>query len=394
MSFNNSKVQTLINKIKSQILGDIEDEIEEHNVVANSSRTGHVQAGSSPQDINTLETSSAGTDNGYYARADHVHKIAIASTTEKGIVQLDSTPTENSSNGVTSHGIKTALNEIASGTNVGTFAELQTLITSASSGDTIILDRNYKNAGSESRIEIDKPLTIIGNGHIIDADGKSSIFYISSEGDGCKINSLIFMNGKSNYGGGAILCSSSNTISDCSFINNIVTNSNGGAILCNSSNTISDCSFNNNRASNDGGAINCSSSNNSISDCNFTNNTAYDGGAIRCSSSNTISDCSFNNNRARNGENVYNYTSATSLIIYNCHVTTGLYNAVNYNDVNSSNLLDLIYPIGSIYLDAGNHSVCPIQTLLGGTWSRIEDRFLLASGSTYSATYDNNGFAN
>ena len=60
----------------------------------------------------------------------------------------------------------------------------------------------------------------------------------------------------------------------------------------------------------------------------------------------------------------------------------------------SSDLLDLIYPVGSIYFDASNHNVCPIQTLLGGTWTRIEDKFLLSSGSTYSATYDNDGFAN
>ena len=426
MSFDNSKVQTLINKIKSQILGDIEDEIEEHNVVANSSRTGHVQAGSSPQDINTSETSSAGTDNGYYARADHVHKIATASTTGKGIVQLDSTPTANSSNGVTSHGIKTALNEVMNGTNVGTFTELQTLITNASSGDTIILDKDYKNNGGENRITIDKPLTIIGNGHVIDADEESGIFNITNSTGNCNISSLIFVNGKTSSGG-AIYCTSSNiSIFDCSFMNNTATNS-GGAISCSSSNTISNCSFIKNTA-NAGGAIDCYLSN-TISNCSFINNTANNGGAIVCgSSNNSISDCSFVNNTAvRNGANINaNDFGSATLIIYNCHITTGLYNTVNYDDINSKNLvsswsstvtnthvaseklvkdslddklessdlLNLIYPIGSIYLDAGNHNVCPIQTLLGGTWSRIEDRFLLASGSTYSATYDNNGFAN
>lgn len=75
MGFNNSKVLALINAIKAQILGDVEDKIENHDVVANSSRTGHVQAGGSPQDINLSGTSSPGTDNGYYARADHVHTV-------------------------------------------------------------------------------------------------------------------------------------------------------------------------------------------------------------------------------------------------------------------------------------------------------------------------------
>ena len=46
-----------------------------------------------------------------------------------------------------------------------------------------------------------------------------------------------------------------------------------------------------------------------------------------------------------------------------------------------SDLLDLIYPIGSIYMKkgTGTTSVCPIAQTLGGTWTRIENRFLYAS---------------
>ena len=40
------------------------------------------------------------------------------------------------------------------------------------------------------------------------------------------------------------------------------------------------------------------------------------------------------------------------------------------------------YPVGSIYMSV--NSTNP-STLFGGTWERIQDRFLLASGSTYSA---------
>ena len=84
-----------------------------HKISTASTNTkGIVQAGSNPQDINTSNSSSAGTDNGYYARADHIHKIATASTSSKGIVQLDSTPTANSNNAVSSAGIKAALNTI------------------------------------------------------------------------------------------------------------------------------------------------------------------------------------------------------------------------------------------------------------------------------------------
>ena len=46
-----------------------------------------------------------------------------------------------------------------------------------------------------------------------------------------------------------------------------------------------------------------------------------------------------------------------------------------------TDLIDIIYPIGSIYMSV--NSVNP-STLFGGTWEQIEDKFLLASGSTYS----------
>ena len=45
-------------------------------------------------------------------------------------------------------------------------------------------------------------------------------------------------------------------------------------------------------------------------------------------------------------------------------------------------LLELIYPVGSIYLSA--NAVSP-ATFLGGTWERIKDKFLLSSGDTYEA---------
>ena len=44
--------------------------------------------------------------------------------------------------------------------------------------------------------------------------------------------------------------------------------------------------------------------------------------------------------------------------------------------------LDLHYPVGSIYLSANSTSPA---TLFGGTWEQIQDRFLLAAGSNYTA---------
>lgn len=50
--------------------------------------------------------------------------------------------------------------------------------------------------------------------------------------------------------------------------------------------------------------------------------------------------------------------------------------------VAQSALLDLIYPVGAIYMSVNSTSPA---TLFGGTWEQIEDTFLLSAGSTYTA---------
>lgn len=48
---------------------------------------------------------------------------------------------------------------------------------------------------------------------------------------------------------------------------------------------------------------------------------------------------------------------------------------------NLKELIDIIYPVGSVYISVNSTSP---QTLFGGTWSQLKDRFLLGAGSTYS----------
>lgn len=55
----------------------------------------------------------------------------------------------------------------------------------------------------------------------------------------------------------------------------------------------------------------------------------------------------------------------------------GLEKIANLND-----LLNAIYPVGSIYISTNNNSP---QNFLGGTWVRIEGRFLLGASSRYAA---------
>lgn len=50
------------------------------SITGSSSQKGHVQSGGAPQVIGT--SLSAGTDNGFYARADHVHTATTANITD------------------------------------------------------------------------------------------------------------------------------------------------------------------------------------------------------------------------------------------------------------------------------------------------------------------------
>ena len=50
--------------------------------------------------------------------------------------------------------------------------------------------------------------------------------------------------------------------------------------------------------------------------------------------------------------------------------------------VGGKTLLNLIYPVGSIYMSVSNTSPA---TFIGGTWEQIQNRFLLAAGTSYSA---------
>lgn len=50
------------------------------------------------------------------------------------------------------------------------------------------------------------------------------------------------------------------------------------------------------------------------------------------------------------------------------------------SDIDINSLIDIIYPVGSIYFSANN--VSP-SLLFGGTWEQIKDRFLLSAGDTY-----------
>lgn len=58
------------------------------------------------------------------------------------------------------------------------------------------------------------------------------------------------------------------------------------------------------------------------------------------------------------------------------------YKADGTRGVGTLNIVDTIYPVGSIYTSVESTSPA---TLFGGTWEQLEDRFLLGAGSTYTS---------
>ena len=66
-------------------------------------------------------------------------------------------------------------------------------------------------------------------------------------------------------------------------------------------------------------------------------------------------------------------------------------NEINENEIyftpsTNSEIIDLIYPVGSIYMSVNN--VSPGTFLPGTTWEQIQDKFLLAAGTTYAGGRD------
>ena len=149
--------------------------------------------------------------------------------------------------------------ELLSVSDDGTFSSLQDKINNASEGSTITLDRDYTydEGFRESGIIISNDLTIDGKGHTLDGKSKSRIFMIlfSLEKE-CKVTlkNINFINGYTNFYGGAVLNFADLTVDTCTFTNNYAHYCGGainslGYLDCKNSN------FNKNTADGDGGAL-------------------------------------------------------------------------------------------------------------------------------------------
>ena len=165
--------------------------------------------------------------------------------------------------------------EIIKDGTTGTFAELRSNIEKTEAGSTLKLDKNYtcEEGFDTEGITIDKSITIDGQGHTIDAQGKARIFYVQA--NNVILKNIIFKNGNSATNGGAIWWNGADgSVSGSTFIGNSAAD-NGGAIWWNGfGGSVSGCSFIGNSANVHGGAIFWTGTGGSVFGSTFIGNSA------------------------------------------------------------------------------------------------------------------------
>ncbi len=157
------------------------------------------------------------------------------------------------------------------------FSDLQSKVRS-SSKINLDSDVTFKSGDSKGGIMIAKSVTINGNGHTIDAKGKTRVFKVAGT---LTLTNVNIVNGyMAGENGGAILNSGTLKLTKCNFKNCKVTRSkiSGGAIAGAGGGNIVNCKFEKCSAPNLGGAV--YSNKLKFNKCDFTSNTAGCGGAI------------------------------------------------------------------------------------------------------------------
>lgn len=180
----------------------------------------------------------------------------------------------------------------------------------------IILEDDYINHGECDKnftegIYINRSVTIDGQGHVIDANKSSRIFYINT--NNITLKNITFKNGC-----GAIFCNASNiTVNNCMFINNWEF-STGGAIYCEDSNTnIINSTFRDNGSNFPGGAISCMGLNTNIINSTFIRNNAYGlggGSAVSLSNGFIIGSTFINNYQTEMDTTFYYYDMIINVV--------------------------------------------------------------------------------
>lgn len=205
---------------------------------------------------------------------------------------------------------------------------------SNSNGETVYLT---KDIVVNKEFTLNKATTIDGNGHSIDGNGTTRIFYTTYA---LTLKNIILKNAVSNTGG-AIYARTDLTIQNCTFINNRATGSYGGAIEIRGGKLIiKDSTFEGNYIRNDGnegkgGAIYVFNTVSEITNSLFRNNSCisklkeyvnqapydFNGGGIYFHSGSTqkISKCIFTDNKASNhGACFFAYQNVGDMTVTSC----------------------------------------------------------------------------
>ena len=103
--------------------------------------------------------------------------------------------------------------------DVGTFEDLSELVQNTTEGNTLKLDKDYKNIQYSSQNIINKSMTIDGDGYTINANQMSGLFYINAEN--VTLKNINFLNAKSRVKNAGIYVESNARVNiiNCNFTN-------------------------------------------------------------------------------------------------------------------------------------------------------------------------------
>ena len=189
---------------------------------------------------------------------------------------------------------------------LGTFRTLQSLVDDAKVGSTLYLRSDYYG-GKNSKVTVNKNLTIDGQGHTIDCLCFPNCYAFYSTKGNVVLKNLNINNGRNNDNkrGGAIYIggSASYTLINCNFTNNRAEDY-GGAICNDATNdlVLKNCLFKDNWVRDDNGGAIYSKGKVYAEDSIFDSNSAdLDGGAISCEKDVNVTHCIFKSNMAGYG---------------------------------------------------------------------------------------------
>ena len=310
--------------------------------------------------------------------------------------------------------------------NPGTFDELAELI--QGSGDVINLQKDYKYVSGDSvsgdGIAINRPMTINGNGHSIDASNSVRIFFVNSSD--VILNNISFVNGSSAQNGGAILSNGDNLvinnsnfkenhayiggsfystgtktiIDNCNFTDNSATRTAGAGYLRGSDSVVNNTVFDNNVAEEfNGGALSIYGTRTIVENCNFTDSEAYNcGGALAWSGTyGTVRNSNFNNSEAGAGGSIFFFGDATRATVDNCNFSNdychawggSIYFYASYGTLTNSRFTSnyAVTAGGAVYAD--DYRMVVDNCVFENNGARLGGGALTIFGSSSSVTNSN-----